>query len=393
MIRDTHNHNACQEDLAFMLSASRVDQGRPRRSWFDLPRALLITSMAALSLSGCASRVHTPYVASVTPAMFHRVAAEDMAFDYPDHGLATSALDGDEADGGDYWITSLETHPADGRNRDPLTARYYQGKGRGAKPLVIVLPVWGVSAYPSDTIVDGLRARAGGAVNILQVDGERLLFDWAAMGDARTEEEFQARLAGMVEHFIDTVRDVRRAVDWAETRPEIDPQRIALIGFSMSAIVGSIVMATEPRIDAGVLVLGGADLPEILAVCNGRIRQTRENLLKRFGWSLEEFKQQLRGPLAPINPVRFAGRLDPAKLLVIEAAEDSCIPKSARERFWQALGRPERVAYDYDHRMTFLAMTFLGGNNMQGQIYRFLDRVLAPPPVRYQAAENAWASP
>jgi hypothetical protein len=38
-------------------------------------------------------------------------------------------------------------------------------------------------------------------------------------------------------------------------------------------------------------------------------------------------------------------------------------------------------------------MTFLGGNNMQGQIYRFLDRVLAPPPVRYQAAENAWASP
>jgi dienelactone hydrolase len=250
-----------------------------------------------------------------------------------------------------------------------------------------VLPVWGVSAYPSDTIVAGLRARAGGAVNILQVDGERLLFDWATMGDARTEEEFHALLALMVERFIDTVSDVRRLVDWADTRPEIDSQRIALIGFSMSALVGSIVMATEPRIDAGVLVLGGADLQEILAVCNGRIRQTRENLLKRFGWSLEQFKEELKGPLAVINPARFAGRVDPARVLVIEAAADSCIPKPARERFWQALGRPERVSYQYDHRMTFLAMTFLGGNNMQSQIYQFLDRVLAPRPVRIEAAQ------
>jgi dienelactone hydrolase len=198
------------------------------------------------------------------------------------------------------------------------------------------------------------------------------------MGDARTEEEFHALLALMVERFIDTVSDVRRLVDWADTRPEIDSQRIALIGFSMSALVGIIVMATEPRIDAGVLVLGGADLQEILAVCNGRIRQTRENLLKRFGWSLEQFKEELKGPLAVINP---------ARVLVIEAAADSCIPKPARERFWQALGRPERVSYQYDHRMTFLAMTFLGGNNMQSQIYQFLDRVLAPRPVRIEAAQ------
>jgi dienelactone hydrolase len=296
-------------------------------------------------------------------------------------------LDDVEVDGGDYWITSLKTHPADGGDHDPLTARYYRGKGEGANPLVVVLPVWGVSAYPSDTIVAGLRARAGGAVNILQVDGERLLFDWATMGDARTEEEFHALLALMVERFINTVSDVRRLVDWAETRPEIDPQRIAVVGFSMSALVGSIVMATEPRIDAGVLVLGGADLQEILAVCNGRIRQTRENLLKRFGWSLEQFKEELKGPLAVINPARFAGRVDPAGVLVIEAAADSCIPKPARERFWQALGRPERVSYQYDHRMTFLAMTFLGGNNMQSQIYQFLDRVLAPRPVRIEAAQ------
>jgi hypothetical protein len=61
-------------------------------------------------------------------------------------------------------------------------------------------------------------------------------------------------------------------------------------------------------------------------------------------------------------------------VLIIEAAADTCIPPAARERLWQAMGRPERIAYLYDHRMAFLAMTFLGGNDLQQQIYRFLDR-------------------
>jgi hypothetical protein len=45
---------------------------------------------------------------------------------------------------------------------------------------------------------------------------------------------------------------------------------------------------------------------------------------------------------------------------------------------WRAFGRPERIAYRYDHRMAFLAMTFLGGYDLQRQIYRFLDQRLAP---------------
>jgi dienelactone hydrolase len=183
------------------------------------------------------------------------------------------------------------------------------------------------------------------------------------------------------------VIDVRRLVDWAQTRPEVDPDRIALVGFSMSAIVGSIVLANEPRLAAGVLMVGGADLDEVLAACNGRIRATRQRLMQRFGWSLEDFKQELRAPLAPINPARFAGRVAPERVLVIEAAADTCMPASSRERFWQALGRPERISYQYDHRTTFLAMTFLGGYDLQAQIHRFLDRTIAPRLPRYEAAQ------
>jgi dienelactone hydrolase len=347
-------------------------------------------AIAAVSLSGCSSHVHTPYVPGSMPAMVQPIAFAGTGFEYPAHRHPAAALAEVEVDAGDYWMWSLQmpSSGAAGTDRPPITARYDEGKAAGAKPLVIVLPVWGVSAYPSETIAASLRKQGEGGINVLQVDGDSMLFDWAAMGDARSEAEFHRLLALMVERFVDMVIDIRRLVDWAHTRPEVDTQRIALIGFSMSAIVGSVALTNDPRIDAGVLVVGGADLHEVLASCNGRIRRTRERLLERFDWSVEDYKEQLKAPLAAINPARFAGRLDPDRVLVIEAAADSCIPESARERFWQAMGRPERVAYQYDHRMTFLAMTFLGGYDLQRQVHRFLDRTIAPRLVRYESAQN-----
>ncbi len=373
-----------------MEPALRDDCGRLRRWRFGSWRAALIATAVGALVAGCASSVHTPYVAGSAPAMAQPIAAHGNPFDYPGYGDSSAIVDRFEGDAGDYWLSALQLSPAalGGQDREPISARYYQGKGSGAKPLVIVLPVWGVSSYPSDTIAEGLRAHSKGDVNVLLVDGEHLLFDWDAMGAAGDEAEFQAEVAKMVAHFRDTVTDIRRLVDWAQARPEIDPTRIALVGFSMSAIVGSVAMANEPRIGYGVLVVGGADLEEVLAVCNGRIRRTREALLERFDWSLDDFKAQLKGPLEAVNPVRFAGSVDPARMLVIDAAEDNCVPPASRERFWQALGRPERISYQYNHRATFLALTFLGGHDMQHQVYAFLDRTLAPGWTRYQAAQN-----
>jgi len=124
------------------------------------------------------------------------------------------------------------------------------------------------------------------------------------------------------------------------------------------------------------LVMGGADPHEILAACNREIERARERVLEQLDWSLDEFRHKLGTALTRINPAGFAGMVHPRRVLIIEAAADTCMPRTARERLWLAMGRPERIAYLYDHRMAFLAMTFLGGNNLQHQIYRFLDRRL-----------------
>jgi predicted esterase len=69
------------------------------------------------------------------------------------------------------------------------------------------------------------------------------------------------------DHVVMWVKDASRAIDYAETRPELDHSKIAYYGYSWGAEMGGIVPAVEPRIKACVLALGGLDfhrsLPEV----------------------------------------------------------------------------------------------------------------------------------
>ncbi len=62
------------------------------------------------------------------------------------------------------------------------------------------------------------------------------------------------------------VKDFRRCVDYLETRPDFDRQKIAFCGVSWGGIIGAVIPAVEPRIRAVMLVLGGFEanyaLPE-----------------------------------------------------------------------------------------------------------------------------------
>jgi dienelactone hydrolase len=336
--------------------------------------------VAAVALAGCAAHIHTAFAPGhelPRPTLVRAAASE---FDYIDSLPRPAYVI--TAEDAAYWTGSL-TFPsagANGQDGNLVTARYYRSKSKGAKPLVIVLPIWGIHTYPSNAISAGLRDHRAGRFNILQIHGDRPLLDWDVIGDTRTEAEFFDQLDQLIGRFVSTVIDIRRLVDWAQTQPDVDSKRIALIGFSMGALVASVALANEPRLAAGVLVMGGADPHDILAACNHEIGRGREHILEHLDWSLDEYRNELAKALARINPARFAGMVDPRRVLIIEAAADTCMPQAARERLWQAMGRPERIAYLYDHRGAFLAMTFLGGNNLQQQIYRFLDRHFPDAP-------------
>jgi len=64
------------------------------------------------------------------------------------------------------------------------------------------------------------------------------------------DERLRARL-------VRQVLDMRRSLDYLETRPEIDRGKFAYFGFSYSALFSPLVLATEPRFKAAELAVGG----------------------------------------------------------------------------------------------------------------------------------------
>lgn len=311
-------------------------------------------------------------IASLAPV------ALDFGFHYQKNPISASVQLDAELETKHYRVYRL-SFPSTGDNGQDgnlVTALYYQSKLPGKRKLVVVLPIWGTHTYPPRKITKSLTKYSDGEMNILRILGENFLFDWDGMQAIANEREFIAMTEQMVKRVQTHVIDIRRAIDWAEMQPGIDRNRIGIIGFSLGATVASLVAENEPRIGASVLAMGGANINEMFATCFGRAEETRKIIIGRLGWTHDIFEQKLAGPLTPINPASFPGKVDPKRVIIFDAAYDTCIPESGREALWQAMGKPERITWPYNHKMAFLTMSPLGFNTMRRKIYNFLESTL-----------------
>jgi len=59
------------------------------------------------------------------------------------------------------------------------------------------------------------------------------------------------------DHYLKWSKDFGRSIDYLETRPEIDQEKLAFFGMSVGGVVGPVLLAVEPRIKVGVLEAGG----------------------------------------------------------------------------------------------------------------------------------------
>jgi dienelactone hydrolase len=275
------------------------------------------------------------------------------------------------------YVVRLLRFPSSGENGqegNTVTARYYESTEPGPRPLVVVLPIWGGHTYPPGIVTSDLVSLR--RFNVMRVLGEDSVMDWGALGQAPTPAAFQAQFRRMVERVRATVVDLRRLLDWVETRPAVAAQRVGLIGFSESALQATGAMASDPRIAAAVLLMGGAQPHKIFAACYGPPESVRREAGLRFGWTPEQFAEVL-GPLVePIDPAHLGSRVDAARVLIFEAELDDCMPRSARDALWEALDRPTRVTVRTTHAGAFLGLTFLGGNHMRHRIVEFMKQAL-----------------
>lgn len=154
------------------------------------------------------------------------------------------------------------------------------------------------------------------------------------------------------------VVDFRQAVDLLESLPQVDKERIGFVGFSAGARTGAILSGVERRIDAFVLMSGGAS----------PVSEYVEPLQP-------ELRAQVRPLLDAVDPLRFVAQARPAKLLFQNGTRDEIIPRDALEALAAAASEPKEVRW-YD-----------AGHGLVPAAYRdhldWLDRELAiaGPPV------------
>jgi len=323
--------------------------------------------------------VHVPYTPPVTPFSSSYSIQDLAAFHYPRATLNPQSSEIFDEDIAHYRVFKLifSSSGENGQQNNTVSVRYYESVYPGKKKLVIVLPIWGSHTYPPQVITQGILERSAGDTNVLMVDGDRDLVDWQALREENRENIFENLIkTGMADRIKTAVIDTMRLVDWAQQHPDIDSQRVGLIGFSIGAMVAGMAITADQRVAVGVLVLGGANPGKILAACPGAPESVRRAAVQRFGWTVDRYRNFLGNLLAPYDPASYKGVVDPRRVVIFDAYFDECVPSGAREALWNAMGHPERFSFMYSHKAAFLSMTPLGLNYMRTKIYDFLDQRL-----------------
>jgi dienelactone hydrolase len=280
---------------------------------------------------------------------------------------------------GRYETYALALPAEDDGGQGPLlpTVQYLRLKAPGKKKLVIVVPIYGSVSFASKMMARQLIDSPRHDTNVVLIQDANEIFD----GDIEqgpimtTEAELLRGVQECAARFRRVVIGIRRLVDWAETVEEIDAARIGVVGFSIGASVANVAMGVDARIAAGAFVLPSATLHEIFAYgqvphWQESIAQVRENLRL----TPAELARTVEPILRTIDPIHFSKSIDPTRVLLVEAAQDSYVPARARKLHWEALGRPQLIRIDFDHKAALLlSMTFLGGHFTERAVITFFN--------------------
>jgi hypothetical protein len=283
-----------------------------------------------------------------------------------------------------YLLREL-SYPSSGANGQPeqhVWVRMYQGKVAAPAPLVIVLPIWGTFEYPSEKLSWKLRQHFKGEVHIAQVLGENRLVQWQGFTEATSREQLlqEARLSA--EHVRVTATDIRGLIRWAEQQPNIDAQRIILLGFSIGSIVGSLVGIEETNLAYTILGFGALSPAEVISQCNRFAGGIRDTVLQNLDMTTDEYQQVMHRAFDTLDwGLQGIRADDSSRFLIIDAANDDCMPQSAREALWEGLGKPERYTVNGNHRSAFVSTTLMGLNYSSRLIIKHIDQRVHTPPA------------
>ena len=175
-----------------------------------------------------------------------------------------------------------------------------------------------------------------------------LRIDISKHGD-RVEEDYDLSFTGKTKYWsreiiTQTVFDLRRAVDFIETRKELNAEKIGFFGISLGGITGTIFCGVEKRIKVPVIVLAGGQL----------------NIM----YGAKALSADTKDFLSIIEPNNFVKQIAPRPLLMINAENDEIVLPLMTKSLYKNAKEPKKIIwYPAKHHTIPLDKTYQEGLN------------------------------
>lgn len=199
----------------------------------------------------------------------------------------------------------------------------------GKVPAVVILHSWGVHKPDTELALARTLTKQGmiSAVLTLPYHVQR-----TPSGYLSGELMIVADVQRMRETMRQSVLDTMRLIDWLQSQPQVAPDRMGVVGISLGAIIGAVVLGWEQRLNAGVLILGGANLADILWRSPLTLGVRSELRGKGLNY------QQLKEGLDLVEPSRYLSGQYGERVLMINGRYDMVIPRESARALRQSLG-------------------------------------------------------
>ncbi len=214
-----------------------------------------------------------------------------------------------------------------------VPCEFYRVRGTGKRPAVVVLH-----------ILDGRFRVARLVSNYLAGRGmHALLLKMAYYGPRRPKDPARRKrlsrdLPTMLAGVRQTVLDIRRAALLLSTLPDVDPSRISIAGVSLGGFLAALSSGVDGGFHRTGIILAGGRLEKVFTGDSREVRSLKRSILSR-GWKGEKLLRLL----APIEPCRFAHRIPPASVLMVDADRDSIVPPPCARALAAAIGGGVKV--------------------------------------------------
>lgn len=132
--------------------------------------------------------------------------------------------------------------------------------------------------------------------------------------------------------------DLRRGVDLLVARPDVDPERLAYVGYSYGAAMGGLLAGIEHRLKAFGLMVGDGGIVSHFTATDGTLFSELSNLS-------EEERETWLALMEPIEPIRFVGRAAPGSLFFQNALRDEAVAREDALAYQAAGSEPKRIEW------------------------------------------------